>query len=44
MSSCSPICGSMIARGSGIVEYNVQTAVDAKRDLIVEHEVTNIGN
>ncbi|SIT50751.1 hypothetical protein BN2476_930049 [Paraburkholderia piptadeniae] len=31
-------------RGSGIVGYNVQVAVDTKHHLIVEHEVTNIGN
>jgi transposase len=31
-------------RGSGMVGYNVQTAVDAKHHLIVAHEVTNIGN
>ncbi len=30
--------------GTGIVGYNVQTAVDAKHHLIVAHEVTNIGN
>ncbi len=35
---------SMITRGDGIVGYNVQTAVDAKHHLIVEHEVTNVGN
>jgi hypothetical protein len=34
----------MMSRGSGIVGYNVQTAVDAKHHLIVEHEVTNIGS
>jgi hypothetical protein len=32
------------AKGSGLVGYNVQTAVDAKHHLIVAHEVTNIGN
>ena len=30
-------------RGSGVVGYNVQTAVDAKHHLIVTHEVTNVG-
>lgn len=32
------------AKGTGMVGYNVQTAVDAKYHLIVAHEVTNIGN
>jgi transposase len=32
------------ARSSGIVGYNVQSAVDAKHHLIVEHEVTNVGS
>jgi transposase len=31
-------------RGSGIVGYNVQTAVDTKSHLIVVHEVTNVGH
>jgi transposase len=31
-------------RGSGIVGYNVQAAVDTKHHLIVEHAVTNVGN
>lgn len=31
-------------RGSGIVGYNVQVAVDAKHHLIVTHEVTNAGS
>ena len=30
-------------RGSGVVGYNVQTAVDTKHHLIITHEVTNIG-
>ncbi len=30
-------------KGTGIVGYNVQIAVDAERHLIVAHEVTNIG-
>jgi hypothetical protein len=32
------------SKGSGLVGYNVQTAVDAKHHLIVAHEVTNVGN
>jgi transposase len=31
-------------KGTGIVGYNVQTAVDAHHHLIVTHEVTNIGS
>jgi transposase len=31
-------------KGSGIVGYNVQTAVEAKHPLIVAHEVTNVGH
>ena len=31
-------------RGSGIVGYNVQAAVDTEHHLIVTHEVTNVGN
>ena len=30
-------------RGSGMVAYNVQSAVDTKHHLIVAHEVTNVG-
>ena len=31
-------------RGSGLVGYNVQTAVDSKHHLILTHEVTNQGH
>ena len=31
-------------RGSGVVGYNVQTAVDTENHLIVTHEVTNMGS
>jgi len=31
-------------RGSGVVGYNVQVAVDTKHHLIIAHEVTNVGS
>jgi transposase len=31
-------------RGTGIVGYNVQTAVDTRHHMIVAHEVTNVGH
>lgn len=41
-----PDARSMLQQGksTGLVGYNVQTAVDRKHHLIVAHEVTNIGN
>jgi hypothetical protein len=32
------------AKGTGVVGYNVQTAVDTKHHLIVAHQVTNVGS
>jgi BMFP domain-containing protein YqiC len=43
ISLTDPDARSMKTRGTGIVGYNVQSAVDAKHHLIVAHEVTNIG-
>jgi transposase len=46
LSQTDPDARSMIsqAKGTGVVGYNVQAAVDAKHHLIVAHAVTNIGN
>jgi transposase len=44
VSLTDPDARSMKCRGAGIVGYNVQTAVDTKHHLIVEHEVTNVGS
>lgn len=46
LSQTDPDARSMIsqAKGSGLVGYDVQAAVDTKHHLIVAHEVTNIGN
>ncbi len=43
ISLTDPDARSMKTRGTGMVGYNVQTAVDAKHHLIVAHEVTNDG-
>lgn len=43
ISLTDPDARSMKTCGTGMVGYNVQTAVDAKHHLIVAHEVTNDG-
>lgn len=43
ISLTDPDARAMRTRGSGIVGYNVQTAVDIKHHLIAAHEVTNEG-
>ena len=45
VSLTDPDCRSMATsgRGSGMVAYNVQAAVDTENHLIVAHEVTNVG-
>jgi transposase len=44
ISLTDPDARSMRTRGTGVVGYNVQTAVDAKHHLIVAHEVNNDGS
>ena len=44
VSLTDPDARSMKTRGTGIVGYNVQTAVDTQHHLIVAHEVTNTGS
>ena len=46
ISLTDPDCRSMATsgRGSGMVAYNVQSAVDTEHHLIVAHEVTNCGS
>jgi transposase len=44
LSLTDPDARSMSSRGTGVVGYNVQSAVDAKHHLIVAHEVSKVGS
>jgi len=44
LSLTDPDARSMKTRGTGIVGYNVQAAVDSQHHLIIAHEVTNRGS
>jgi transposase len=44
ISLTDPDARSMNSRGSGIVGYNVQSAVDSRHHLIITHDVTNVGS
>jgi hypothetical protein len=44
LSLTDPDARSMNSRGTGVVGYNVQSAVDARHHLIVAHEVSKVGS
>ena len=44
LSLTDPDARSMNSRGTGMVGYNVQSAVDSEHHLIIAHEVTNVGS
>lgn len=44
LSLTDPDARSMNSRGSGVVGYNVQSAVDSKHHLIIAHDVSNVGS
>ncbi len=44
LSLTDPDARAMNSRGTGVVGYNVQSAVDSKHHLIVAHQVSNVGS
>jgi transposase len=44
LSLTDPDARSMKSRGTGLVGYNVQSAVDSKHHLIIAHQVSNAGS
>ena len=44
LSLTDPDARSMNSRGTGVVGYNVQSAVDAKHHLIIAHDVSKVGS